>query len=426
MPPAPPGNRPHHPCGIPPHTASASRPLIESEPSHVSCPISDHSAADQLAARAADPAAHLPVLLLSGPPELRHDDTDPQPLTVQTCGHRLPVHRNTVILDPAQLTGSRYSIPPGTSGDTDPERVMPLFCLAGEQPTRWRPYTLTAARAHDLLFVALDGDPVYGEPEDPATVRTWARDLSARHRRQLSHGLIDVREGLEIRHTYTITGEPGLWKLAHTLHLRAVDGDIPGWTAGHGDFAHHEDATHHLFTVRAPAAESGYLVCTQVDDRNWTVRRTWLCDTGGREELVDRADLRPEADLTCAIRNHFDVEPHWEGRYWRRRYTLYLESLHSGHIFAVDFDQCGTDTGHPDLHQTSIGYTRSRRVDAGHRDAGLLDDFDTLTTLVRAYLAEQRIPAVPERHSELTWLTRLVMPPASPQPAPCSAGGHRG
>jgi hypothetical protein len=280
------------------------------------------------------------AVLLTGPARARHE---PVPGNPAVAAVYVPVPageepRNTIVLDLTCVIAPQ-------PGDGD---LAPLFVMS---PARdgWRPYTQLSCTGTDALFIALDGPAVHGDPEDPAVVAGWVRDLSARHRchaAQLNNHqrwFVNARPGLEIEQKFTLAGTPDIWSLTARTLRKVAAGALDGWIPEHGNNGGFEqwDFLNHIFEITGPAPERGYVAFIPAVDGSWIIRRKWFTADAviRREDLTDRVDLGPAPDLAAVIRDRYGLAPAWAGCYRRVRYNVLLESLRSGHVFSVMFDR---------------------------------------------------------------------------------------
>jgi hypothetical protein len=362
-------------------------------------------------------------------PALRHRESVSDPVVVAPLDDPPKVYQNTVLVtvgpdrvpysvmwsdgrearcEPAELS----KLVRGTTG-LGADGVAPLFCLHGDESGGWAPYTQLSLSGAELMFIRLPGDVLRGNPFDPMTAKRWVTDLGRRHR---AHGaqlnnhqrwFINVREGLEIEQKFTLPGNPDIWRLALAVRDIVAHGDLPGWITESGNDFEQWDFPNHVFEIREPRDERGYIAFIPAVDGRWIIRRKrYETDSPiRREHLIEGLTLPDNPDLAAIIGQRFGVQPHWVGTYQRLRYNVMLESLDTGHVFSVMFDRCSTDLDVPDLFQVEVEYVRSRTVvRRDPQDDGLMDDFDTVRTWTAQILAAQEVPAVQDHLSKLTWL----------------------
>lgn len=363
----------------------------------------------------ADPAPLFPpghtgdhrAVLVTGPAAVRHEPPATTPdfaisyVTVPAGIQPL----NTIVLDLCEVAAA---FPRG-------EKKAPLFVLS---PVRggWQPYTQLSFTGTDAVFIALDGPPVRGDPEDPRVAAAWVSDLSARHRAhaaQLNNHqrwFVNARPGLEIEQKFTLAGRPDIWSLTVRTLEQVAAGAIDGWIPEHGNNGGFEqwDFLNHIYEISEPEPERGYIAFIPAVDGSWIVRRKWFAADAviRREELTDRVDLGPSPDLPAVIRQRYALTPAWGACYRRVRYNVLLESLRSGHVFSVMFDQCTDTAGRvPPLHQVEVEYIRSRKISFGDRAGDrLMDEFGQLSAWTKQMLDRCAANARAENLSKLSWL----------------------
>ncbi len=129
-----------------------------------------------------------------------------------------------------------------------------------------------------------------------------------------------------------------------------------------------------------------------------------------REQRWRDIDLPDGVDLAVEVAGRFGMTPEWGGSFRRVRYDVNVESLRTGHGYAVMFDRCtlpaSSEAESGDgavLVQCEVEYLRSRTVLPVDEDM-LMDEFAWLVGQVRRWLDDQSIDTVEDHQSKLTFL----------------------
>lgn len=165
------------------------------------------------------------------------------PVPIELSGDRPARPPNMVIVPVARAPGVSVAFTeasaiayPGSG-----THLVPLFLLTSARREQWTPYMLLSYDGTDLLYVALPGPLVKGEPQCPADWSEWAEDLAVRHRRHSRHvanhqcWFRNLRPGLEIEHKFTLQPGSDIWRLAVTTHQEIRAGALPGWVFARND-----------------------------------------------------------------------------------------------------------------------------------------------------------------------------------------------
>ncbi len=95
------------------------------------------------------------------------------------------------------------------------------------------------------------------------------------------------------------------------------------------------------------------------------------------------------------------------GTYVRVRYNVMLESLDTGHVFSIMFDECSADDAPDVLHQVEVEYVRSRALARPAAYDEVLAEFESLNVWTRLFLDAHNVGFVEDHLSKLSWLKNL-------------------
>ncbi|WP_030274349.1 hypothetical protein [Streptomyces sp. NRRL B-24484] len=369
------------------------------------------------------------TVLLIGPSTLRHEalGATGREMIAATFRSTANPSDNTLVLTADNAAASYYRIGPHGSRGNDTSATLgriaracdtfgdlaPLFLLTALPDGRWQPFTQLSYVGSELLFLRLDGEPLQGDPANPATVREWTDDLAARHRAHGPHlnnhqrWFTNARPDTEIEQKFTLLGAPDIWRLALEARDLIGAGNLPGWILEPGGGFEQWDFLNHLHAISGPPGEEGHIAYIPAVNGSWISRRKWGADgIQRREVLTEGLDLGRSPDLRQIIADHHGVDVDWSATYRRVRYNVLMEATRTGHIFSVMFDRC-TVQDRPDipaLHQAEVEYVRSRTLTPAGPADGLMDDFAALTDWTRAWLASRAIRCTEHHLSKATWL----------------------
>lgn len=370
-------------------------------------------------------------LLILGPPSLRHVPAETHCLAIAPLGRVTPLAHHTVVLGhslvtpllPFQVHHLDGSLNDGvakwgeliTGSARLTDRMTPLFLVAGHAETGWRPYSQIEVSGGEVLFIALDGEVVRGDPTDTTTLFNWLEELGVRHRQhapQLNNHqrwFINAAPGTEIEQKFTLAGQPDIWRLALTIRDLVAQGDLTGWMPEHrNDFEQWSFPTH-LYEVPGADGERGDLAFIPAVDGRWIIRRKWYDVDAAirREELTDGVTLPADVDFVAVATERFGVAVIPVGTYRRVRYNVMLESLGTGHVFSIMFDECSADDAGDVLHQVEVEYIRSRTLARTSAYAEVMTEFESLNMWTRLFLEAHDVAFVEDHLSKLSWLKGL-------------------
>ncbi len=311
--------------------------------------------------------------------------------------------------------------------------LAPLFYLAPQGDGRgWHTYSQVRRAPGGLLFVATGGPAGTGEPAAVNGARTgtevglpvgrssarWCVEAARRHR---VHALAlnnhqccfqTHRPDQEIEHKFTLPDDVDPWRLANELLAAVCGGLLPGWIGEYRNEFEQWVFDNHLFAIDTPAVERGYVSFIPAADGRWIVKRKWFDRDGPvrREQRWRGVDLPDGVDLAGEVTARFGVTPEWGGSFRRVRYDVNVESLRTGHGYAVMFDRCTLPTDPSSMSgaevvlvQCEVEYLRSRTVLPVDEEM-LMGEFAWLVDAVRRWLGAQGVRTVEDHRSKLTFL----------------------
>jgi len=359
------------------------------------------------------------ALLLLVPSAVRHDagpittaSLTPAPLSAAVGQSREPP--NTVIVP--MTTNSK--IAPAIQQETG-DILAPIFLLTRRTDTSWNPYALASYDRDSLLYLALPGPPVRGDPTTPSRQIAWAADLAVRHREhanQLNNhhcAFHRAYPGLEIEHKFTLQADADIWHLTATTHRLIANGGIRGWICQYGNNGGLEqwDIINHLFAITELPAERGYISFMPPLDRTggWYIRHKRFASdqTIRRETIHQNVALEPDPDFHRIVCERFNAQPAWHASYRRIYYDIILESLTTGNVFTIIYDRSTIigEPRHPPLVQAEVEYLRSRTLNTNIQIPLIMSDLNQLVASTRQLLDHEELTYEEDAKSKMTWLS---------------------
>jgi hypothetical protein len=161
----------------------------------------------------------------------------------------------------------------------------------------------------------------------------------------------------------------------------------------------------HLFEKTEAGVSTGYISFTQLPSGEYMVKeKTFAVDGLFREErFVERIPL--DDDLGNYLRQHQShlVTEH-KGTFTRWKYDFNVESLRTGHIYSVGFDEVHTLQGAV-MKQVEVEYIRSRIHLGDDRTGALIEqDIQALTQHLYHLLQTHGVKCEPTTLSKLSFL----------------------
>lgn len=226
--------------------------------------------------------------------------------------------------------------------------------------------------------------------------------------------------GVELEHKLTLLDPAAdIWELTALAHRGLLAGRLPGYLPEYGDDHQAWDFLNHLFEVRAPEPERGYVSYLPTTDGLHTIKRKWYAeDALARRERHYRG-VEVALPLERDVAERFGVEARRLPSFRRVRYDVNLESARTGHVYGIMFDHCSL-LERPDvtLLQCEVEYLRTRSVLAPDADA-IEPELAELAAWSEALLDAQGVPYRRDFYSKLSFLRDAVA--ARPELAGASA-----
>ncbi|RMN21244.1 hypothetical protein ALP26_01871 [Pseudomonas savastanoi pv. glycinea] len=151
--------------------------------------------------------------------------------------------------------------------------------------------------------------------------------------------------------------------------------------------------------VTGDPLETGYISFIPQADGLMAVKRKWF---------LENAELRREDFNTDQPVAFADIESHARSMtsanlcrlkpFRRTRIDINFESLRTGNGFGAYFDVCRMVDGSAEFAQVEVEYCRSRTL---HTLREVEEDFETVSNVMRDFLAERNLPFQQDLYSKL-------------------------
>lgn len=337
---------------------------------------------------------------------LRHvADTPARPATVATVPDS-PVPIAWSALFTRMFPGAELSALLGR------DSAAPVFLAVTSDgdPGRLHLYGKLRYSDNDVLFVRLTEEPVpaalHGVP------RRWLREAARLHgARELflnNHQSYYFRmfPGEELEYKYTFDNGD-IWTSAIRLYNELRDGALAGFIVEYGDEFQTWDSLNYLFEIPGPSDEKGYISFCPLGTGGYAVKRKWF----GEDAMRRGEKLFPEPgeipDFETYITERFGVTGVRLPPFRRVRYDVNFESLATGNVFAILFDQSTVLDSAAVLRQCELEYVRTRSVLPADEEL-VLREFDEITEWLEAYLPRIGIKTSRGVYSKLSFLKDTV------------------
>lgn len=227
-----------------------------------------------------------------------------------------------------------------------------------------------------------------------------------------------AERGVEIEVKINLGQGASIWHVASSLLKEIQQGGFESYELLTRDEFDRYQIRNQMFEVCEPLEERGYISFMKTAPAGYMIKRK-----------IFPEDARRRIEKTKSNVGSFPSDHQLEGyladefpklkcrrlpAFVRTRFDINLESLLSGHNFAVMVDEC-TVEGHPDevLRQVELEYIRSREH-YGLRFENIDDELDELTDRVERCLAVLGIPASRTLYSKLSFLRDVLERASSP------------
>ncbi len=166
-------------------------------------------------------------------------------------------------------------------------------------------------------------------------------------------------EELELK--INLFSDVDIWQTTLEVYKRIKHGAFPNYIMEYKDEFQQWDNLNHVYDVRDPVEDKGYISFIPTNDGKYVVKRKWFAEDQfkRRESLWKGVSI--SQDFAQYIDQNFNITATYLGTFRRIRYDLNVESSRTGHVYGVFFDHC-TVLEHPTalLNQCEIEYLRSR------------------------------------------------------------------
>ena len=207
------------------------------------------------------------------------------------------------------------------------------------------------------------------------------------------------RPEMELERKFTSVHIPDMWQLSTAMYQAIGSGAFEDLILEIDRDFQTLDYESHIFEVTGDPAETGYISFIPQANGLMAVKRKWF---------LKNAELRREdfdTDQHVAFQDIGDYAHSMTSAHLRRlkpfrrtRIDVNFESLRTGNGFGAYFDICRMTDGSAQFAQIEVEYCRSRTL---HELREVEEDFETVSNLVRDFLAERDMPFQQDLYSKL-------------------------
>jgi len=215
------------------------------------------------------------------------------------------------------------------------------------------------------------------------------------------------RADVEIETKFTFPRPVDTWRLNYRLYRQIVDGKLVGFIPEFNDEFQVWDFENHMFEVRSPAEQRGYITFIPQSNGRMTVKQKLFA--ADQEVRVERLTANVELTLE-EIDEHARALCGGEVRrlpaYRRKRFDVNLESLATGNVYGIFFDLCrplGDEENA--LFQCEVEYLRSRTMRPLER---VLDEYREVVAFTEEFLHGEGLQFERGFFSKLSYLKQYA------------------
>ncbi|KPW33092.1 hypothetical protein ALP45_100659 [Pseudomonas coronafaciens pv. atropurpurea] len=216
------------------------------------------------------------------------------------------------------------------------------------------------------------------------------------------------RPEMELERKFTSFQIPDMWQLSTAMHKAFGEGAFQDLILEIDRDFQTYDYESHIFEVTGEPSETGYIAFIPQADGLMAVKRKWF---------LENAELRREDFNTDQPVAFADIEAHARSMtpadlcrlkpFRRTRIDINFESLKTGNGFGAYFDVCRMVDGSAEFAQVEVEYCRSRTL---HTLREVEEDFETVSNVMRDFLAAQGLPFQQDLYSKLDFAREASRP----------------
>jgi hypothetical protein len=202
---------------------------------------------------------------------------------------------------------------------------------------------------------------------------------------------------------------PAPWALASAFAELVGRGRLPGVFLEPGNDLHQWRFTNHMFEVRKPSADAGYVSVLDDGSGSYLIKRKWFqIDALARREQISAPLTIPDGDFPAALAARYSgLDLHPMPPFTRSRMDVHVVSELTGNIYAVIFDRVQVHDGAAELRQVEVEYLRTYRHAPSSTDMDLDLDLQSLVNQVGRCLDSAGVAWARTTLSKLSFLRGL-------------------
>ncbi|MBF4615497.1 hypothetical protein [Curtobacterium sp. VKM Ac-1376] len=317
---------------------------------------------------------------------------------------RLPFGR----LFERMLPGAAVRDAAGSAGYHGP--LVPQSVVVPADHGRAHVWTRLRYSDDDAVFIRVTTHPVpFSGTADPAFIAIVRSLNETRHLFLNNHQCYYTRRfpGEELEHKYLLDGGD-IWTATLDVYNAIRSGLLTGFVPEYHDEFQTWDYENHLHEIEGPGDEQGYVSFIPLVGGGYTVKRKWFgADAFRRGERMSRENETID-DFVGYVADRMGVIARPLPPFRRVRYDVNFESLATGHVYGIFFDQSTIDGApHHRMMQCELEYLRTRSV-LPQNDEDVLREMESIAEWLESVLGASGFKTQRGTYSKLSFLKQAV------------------
>ncbi|WP_051172245.1 hypothetical protein [Microbacterium indicum] len=262
----------------------------------------------------------------------------------------------------------------------------------------------------DAVFIRVTTDPLPFSGSADAAFLASVRSLNETHHLFLNnHQCYYTRRfpGEELEHKYLLDGGD-IWTATLDVYNAVRRGDLDGFVPEYHDEFQTWDYENHLHEIEGPGDEKGYVSFIPLVGGGYTVKRKWFGVDAFRRGERMRRETETIDDFVAYVADRMGVVARPLPPFRRVRYDVNFESLATGHVYGIFFDQSTIEAApRHRMMQCELEYLRTRSV-LQQNDSDVLREMETIAVWLEGVLAKSGFRTERGTYSKLSFLKQAV------------------
>jgi hypothetical protein len=209
----------------------------------------------------------------------------------------------------------------------------------------------------------------------------------------------------EIEYKFNITSSVSIWGLTVQVYDEFKNGGCRGFIHEYKDEFQKWDYYNYLFEVLSPPEEVGYISFIPRTDGRFNIKRKiYPKDQLIRKELI-KSSVAVDGTFEEYLDKNYNFQYRALPRFRRVRYDVNMESLHTGNVFGIFFDNVSIENCDVSLVQCEIEYLRTRSLFANDK---YIHELDYLRDWTIDFLRRANVTYQETFESKLSFLRRIT------------------